>query len=465
MKIHNFRTGFATNSSSSHSMVLIPPGMVGKIGDLGDPMGGYGWSNFVLASPEAKLRYLAAQLVSSHGTGADVVEPVIQRFADLFGGEEALRRRIDGHDDLYVDHQSVMSLGQPTPSFLDRMVRLFASPRVIVLGGNDNSDDNPHTPPGEVLPLLRSHGLTRLREDGDYFVLFDRDAGTKMRWSFKDDAPDYTKATAPELVDLKITSWCDSGCRFCYQGATKNGRHADLATIRAIVRHLDELGVFEVAIGGGEPTKHPQFKAILDLIADANIIPNITTFSRDWLADDDLVKTVAHHCGGVGVSCLDRKGLDLVAAVRDALQKHWRGDKVVAQHVVGSVPLHVTAEFLDAAKEMRVPVLLLGFKPVGFGKSYARHDHGDVTTFLKLALSHVGETVGVSVDTALLDRYPDLPEALGVPKALVTSPEGAFSCYIDAVAGTIGPSSYVDPESMLPLPASAAGIKEIYARF
>lgn len=464
MKIHNFRAGFATNSSSSHSMVLIPQRLVGTIADRDDPCGSYGWGNFVLASPEAKLRYLAAQLVSGY-RDSSAVEPVIQRFADLYGGEAAMRQGVKDYDGIHVDHQSVMHLGAPTPSFLDRMVRLFASPRVIVLGGNDNSESNPHTPPeSEELPLLGSYNSMRLREDGDYFVLFDGSSGNKMRWSFKDDAPDYVKAAAPELVDLKITDRCEAGCRFCYQGSTKNGRHADLATIQTIVGHLNDLDVFEVALGGGEPTKHPQFRAILDMIAEANIVPNITTFSGDWLADEGLVKTVARRCGGVGVSCLDKKGLGLVLAVHKALEKHWAADKVVAQHVVGSVPLGVTAEFLDATAELGVPVLLLGFKEVGFGKSYARHDHGDVATFLKLALARQHEQIGVSVDTALIDRFPDLPAALGAPKALVTSPEGAFSCYIDAVTRTIGRSSYA-PETMLPLPGSADGIKEIYARF
>lgn len=110
-------------------------------------------------------------------------------------------------------------------------------------------------------------------------------------------------------------------------------------------------------------------------------------------------------------------------------------------------------------------VLLLGFKEVGFGRDFKRHDLGDVPMFLKLAVQRAGKGVKLSVDTALVDQYPDLCKALGVPEALVTSPEGKFSCYIDAVTGKMGPSSYVSPKTMDVLPKTVDGIKAAYAAY
>lgn len=462
MKIHNFRAGFATNSSSSHSIVLIPDDMVGKVSTQGENSGSFGWQNFILADTESKMRYLAAQLVESYSSDAAANKDVVERFSKYFGGDDAMRSGISSGE-IYVDHQSKLYLDKSDHT-INRMVKLFMSPRVVVLGGNDNQDDNPYAT-GEEIPINTSGGY-RLREDGCYFTLFRHGDGTKMRWSFDVGAPDFTKASTPELVDLKITGWCDAGCKFCYMGSTKEGQHADMGSIRKIVDHLNSLDVFEVAIGGGEPTKHPHFKEIINMISRANIVPNFTTFSDEWLSDDEVVKTVKKAVGGIGVSCLDRKGLDLVKAIKGKVNNQWGdGPKVMAQHVVGSVPLGVTAEFLDAAFAEGIPVLLLGYKTVGFGKTYSRHDTGDVPMFLKLALNRVGGKAGLSIDTALLDRFPNLPEVLGVPTALVTSPEGKFSCYIDATTGTIGPSSYVDASEMLPLPNSADEIKDIFARF
>lgn len=143
----------------------------------------------------------------------------------------------------------------------------------------------------------------------------------------------------------------------------------------------------------------------------------------------------------------------------------WRM-KVMAQHVVGSVPTPVTAAFLNAAFDGGLPVLLLGYKDVGFGKAYARQDNPKTfVTELRLLVEAQDYNVSLSVDTALVNEYPEMLEALSVPDALVTSPEGKFSCYVDAVTGKMGPSSYVEPSTMTPLPATVDQFKEMFATY
>jgi hypothetical protein len=56
LKIHNVRRGFATNSSSSHSIVVLPAKHPVP-DEVSDGDGGYGWEDFVLTSPEEKARY------------------------------------------------------------------------------------------------------------------------------------------------------------------------------------------------------------------------------------------------------------------------------------------------------------------------------------------------------------------------------------------------------------------------
>ena len=53
MRIHNVRLGFATNSSSTHSLIFLP-----KAQDNYNE-GGFGWDNFTLASKEANLDFVA----------------------------------------------------------------------------------------------------------------------------------------------------------------------------------------------------------------------------------------------------------------------------------------------------------------------------------------------------------------------------------------------------------------------
>src|SRR6185503_11282388 len=149
-------------------------------------------------------------------------------------------------------------------------------PGVVVLGGNDNEEDCAHFDLNDhycgyghhffkdhpdIAPLkwgaeLREEGRDGLvcRSDGAWWTLFRRDSGAKVRMTFVDDAQPYVRSSAPELVDVKITDYCPFGCPFCYQGSTHQGLHADDEVLGALIRQLGELRVFEMAIGGGEPT-------------------------------------------------------------------------------------------------------------------------------------------------------------------------------------------------------------------
>ncbi len=60
MKIHSVRFGFATNSSSSHSIVWLP----GAEEALHEP-GYYGWDDFVLTSTPSKMSYLGQQIIEA----------------------------------------------------------------------------------------------------------------------------------------------------------------------------------------------------------------------------------------------------------------------------------------------------------------------------------------------------------------------------------------------------------------
>lgn len=493
LRIHSLRAGFATNSSSTHSVVLLPKHLVGKVRErASDYDDSFGWDNFVLCSPESKLRYLAAQFFSSYWKNPDARADLIERFAVEipffreqmeqeardWNGKKLGMTVAEAEDvPLTVDHQSVLGFNPDKydPNLVEMLIGFFKSSRVAVYGGNDNGNSPDPPASAEIvrwLHMMRDTTAFKVRKDGEFWSGFDTYSGTRIRWSFdgmdtEEVTSTYHKASAPELVDLKITDWCDSGCAFCYMGSTTKGKHAPLDRIRDIVKTLGEIDVFEIAIGGGEPTAHPDFPIILQMIRQNGMVPNFTTFTDKWLSDDTLVEAVAQYAGGIGVSCLDAKGLALV----DKIGKEMRGRKnyrtrIVAQHVLGAAPLDVTTEFLRQAFKENKDVLLLGFKEVGFGKKHPRYDkHADV--FMALALREITAEAGsaLSVDTALVDQHPDLLKALKVPRALITSPEGKFSCYVDAVKGKMGASSYVQPKQMEPLVYEREAFLERFSRY
>lgn len=474
IKIHNLRVGFATNSSSSHSVVLLPPELVGTVDAIEPQSEHFGWDYFRLTSTEDKMRYVAAQMLSSmYEDAKEARQEIANKFSEFPNLAEELRNDAEEQwPNITVDHQSRWRVN---PESFDNLIEFFKSPRIVILGGNDNSDyDTNHVPdaePLEFVEALANGGASfgyRIRRDGQYWTAFDTSTGAKMRLSLDVDAEPYVKAKAPELVDLKITNYCDKGCEFCYQSSTVKGKHAELSTIKKHIDILAESDVFEIALGGGEPTDHPDFLSILSYIYNARMVVNFTTLSDKWLNDAALVEFITENVGGIGVSCQSAKDLDLVRKIKEAVTpaNRWaRSPVVTAQHVIGSVPLADTSEFINAAFAEKIPLLLLGYKEVGFGKKYERHDtNSDVPLFLRMAL-HDKATSAVSVDTALVNTYPDMLKTLDIPQALVTSPEGKFSCYVDSVTGKMGPSSYVEPKTMTVMPGTVEEFIEIFASY
>src|SRR5690606_26884329 len=65
---------------------------------------------------------------------------------------------------------------------------------------------------------------------------------------------------------------------------------------------LSDWGVFELAIGGGEPTLHPDIHKILAYANARGIVPNITTRNKKWLTDPNNLAWIVECVGGVGFS-------------------------------------------------------------------------------------------------------------------------------------------------------------------
>jgi len=125
-----------------------------------------------------------------------------------------------------------------------------------------------------------------------------------------DPKQDISELPYPEFYDVKITNMCEGGCSWCYQSSYKNGKHAEnaLEKINEFFGSMDEnQRPFQVAIGGGEPTMHPDFNKILMAFYKLNITPNYTTnglFAKWPIALlDHLLNYTSLYCGGVAISC------------------------------------------------------------------------------------------------------------------------------------------------------------------
>ena len=452
--VHNVRAGFATNSSSTHSIVYLRGARLTPSDEGGDY---FGWEDFTLTNQESKREYLAGQIYSAleSTSGPEIAKTVARAWTGLSPG-----------DCRPSDHQSVLSLPMAWDGkgldreFINEFREFLDRDDVAVLGGNDNSENHSDLDvPGVVDAGVRSAfetdgprepPIVARRDPKGFWTLFNREDGSKMRISFGDNGLKSTpeKATNPELCDLKITDQCNFGCTWCYQGSTPEGKHASREEIGAIARALGELHVFEVALGGGEPTEHPNFESILYDFKYHNIVVNFTTKSLSWLKEPGTGRTILSKIGAFAYSVGTAADVRKLAT---AMKKYPEfKEKATVQHVVGtSASEDDFRKLLEACHKNEFRLTLLGYKTTGRGLMYQPKPLNWMGVLADIAPK---KYLNVGVDTVLVDRHWDEMIAAGVPEWCLTRKEGAFSCYIDAVERKMGPSSFCDPNQYTTLP-------------
>jgi hypothetical protein len=468
MKIINYRKRFANNSSSSHSVVFLKGILAADEEAIPYPVKGsypaaedsYGWSNFELHTPLEKLQYLASQMYSRISSFTNTFDLPALVTLDKTGID--VRKGEHG-----VDHQSMWSIPLAHPHnplgewwgherrqafsepFIAAMFRNVVNNRdCVVFGGNDNDEDFGEE--GKAQLAMPSFGQWFCREERqDVFTLFHELTGDRMTldlapWLEKEPLP---KLRSPLLVDLKITDYCSHGCKFCYQGSTKEGKHASLERINTLLQHLAAMEVFEVAIGGGEPTQHPDFLEILQNAYDVGLQPNFTTFDVSWVESNVLLaKKVKEVRSSFAVS-----NPNLATAAKLIILKQ-EGYNVAAQFIWGLMRLEDVERIKDLLIDSGVPITFLGYKDTGRGSAFRNEKYSAFKKWEeKVALEAlgIGHWNSPAVDTSFLRNLS--PETLAsLDQRTLEAREGYQSWYIDAVTLQHAPSSY-EPDSLLPL--------------
>ncbi len=334
---------------------------------------------------------------------------------------------------------------------------------VKILGGNDN-DDTSHPlydSDAEVLSNMPTEGSNRLLAKKDdvfnYWMLYNPESGAKLRLSFSEKKETPTRSSIPELIDIKVTDYCEMGCKFCYMGSTKKGRHASWKYLSGLAQLLGQSKVAECALGGGEPLSHPDIFNFISCLRSAGVkAVNFTTRQLDWLSDPQSVQKLLGENGCFAYSVDDEKGLDrLHKAITEngytirhpsGYSRDEKAIRATAQYVMGVLPEDKFKQLLEKAKELEISLTFLGFKHTGRGVHFKPHDYSNWIQILKdSGYWHA------RIDTALAKEFEkELLEA-DVSATTFHTDEGRFSCWIDAVNQKIGVSSYTDLDKMKPL--------------
>lgn len=140
----------------------------------------------------------------------------------------------------------------------------------------------------------------RYIKDGyGYKAIFDEKTGYTIRIGEDGENP-FWKATGPELLDVSITNYCEKRCDFCYRSSDEYGKHIDLDLYEKILKSAKAAGVFQIALGGGNPNQHPKFNDILRMTREYGIVPSYTTNGQGMTAE--IYEATRKYGGALAVS-------------------------------------------------------------------------------------------------------------------------------------------------------------------
>ena len=204
MKIQFLRLGHANNSSSSHSIIFNS-----KAKDMSNENQEFGWGRFICASKGDKACYAYAFLVESIRRKLDfsynheyfrgdgeilsydkiskftnkmVVDLVKKKFAWLWDIIEEGNLE-DSAKNASIDHQSGIGLPDNRLTgiidfvFVEKFLREFIENDWVILGGNDNEDENDYGLANENESSDFLKVWKQLKDSGDSQTMYDDKTG------------------------------------------------------------------------------------------------------------------------------------------------------------------------------------------------------------------------------------------------------------------------------------------------
>lgn len=256
-----------------------------------------------------------------------------------------------------------------------------------------------------------------------YKALFNQRTGFFMRVEDDGYSEPFWAEEGPELLDISITNYCERGCLFCYRKANSKGHHMSLDSLKHIINQAKNAGVFQIALGGGNPNQHPYFKNVLRIIRENDIVPSYTT-NGDGLSEDILTATKTY-CGAMAVSLYEPyKGYD------DIFEKiHSMGIKCNAHVILKTDTIDILTDWFRSPPHFFQwinAIVILNYKPIIPNSGFMVKDVQKLQQFYEAVSSC--NTVKVGFDSC---SVPGIVSWMDVNPALIESCESArFSAFI-----------------------------------
>ena len=229
---------------------------------------------------------------------------------------------------------------------------------------------------GGIVQLLKPRALLHV----DRAMMRRLGHGGSPLWEGADDSaaaqPEARPLSAPTEVHVVLSRRCAAGCTGCYVDATPTGAELSYEDACRILDQLAAMGVFHVALGGGEALESEHLFAVAEHAVKVGIVPNLTTSGLG------MTPALAERCrvfgqinvsiDGVGEGYRRARGFDGFRHAERALELLRRGKREVGVNcVVSKSSFDGLREVARLCRRLKLSELeLLRFKPVGRGLSH-----------------------------------------------------------------------------------------------
>lgn len=141
--------------------------------------------------------------------------------------------------------------------------------------------------------------------------------------------------TAPESVHLQLNNVCNLRCPSCYVSLQmEDDSSLPVERWMTLVDEMADMGVFQLALGGGEPLMSPHFVAIVQHSRRRGLLPNVTT--NGHLLTELLLTQISGSIGEVRLSFNDGLSVNRgMLTEKASLLKDWGirfGYNVIVTH-------------------------------------------------------------------------------------------------------------------------------------
>jgi radical SAM protein with 4Fe4S-binding SPASM domain len=181
----------------------------------------------------------------------------------------------------------------------------------------------------------------------------------------------------PPLVWLELTRRCNLRCPHCYiDGGLARDGEMSAAEFHALIDEFADMGVWAIALTGGEPTLHPDFVALVRHARARDLLVGIATngmFLSEALLDalprDGVIISVSYDDLHIGAG---HKDADFKVASKAVLRSQAMGFETNIMTNTHRGNVGRLEGLMSWAEKNGVSVRSVPFSPLGRGKQFAK---------------------------------------------------------------------------------------------